>query len=95
MVDALTRDQAAVLPQDGAGGDQPVHSQPCRQEPDEHGEDGVVGLVEPGPGMRRSTATSCGSTSSSASLEDDDRPSRTSQPQSRDEDEVEQAQGHG
>ena len=42
-------DQAAVPAQDGTGGDQPVRSQLCRQEPDQRGEDGAVGPVEPGP----------------------------------------------
>ena len=37
--------------QDGAGGNQPVRPQPCRQEPNERGEDGAVGPVEPGPGI--------------------------------------------
>jgi hypothetical protein len=47
--------------QDGARGDQPVHPQPWRQQPDQRGEDRPVGPVEPGPrmGVRRSTATSC------------------------------------
>src|SRR4029077_3586836 len=79
--DPLAGDQAAVPAQDGAGGDQPVRSQPCRQEPDQRGEDCAVGPVEPGRELaRRSTAISCRSTSSSASLDADDRPSRTSQP---------------
>ena len=47
-VGPLAGDQAAVPAQDGAGGDQPVHPQPCRQEPDQRGEDGAVGPVEPG-----------------------------------------------
>lgn len=50
-VSPLTGDQAAVPPQHGAGGDQPVHPQLPRQEPDERGEDGAVGPVEPGPGI--------------------------------------------
>ena len=80
----LAGDQAAVPAQVGAGGDQPVRSQPCRQEPDQRGEDRPVGPAGRGRGFaRRSTATSCRSTSSSASLKADDRPSRTSQPQSR------------
>jgi hypothetical protein len=41
-------DQAAVPPQDGAGRDQPVRSQLCRQEPDQRG---AVGPVEPWPRM--------------------------------------------
>src|SRR5246127_1691927 len=48
--DPLAGDQAAVPAQDGAGGDQPVRSQPCWQEPDQRGEDCAVGPVEPGPG---------------------------------------------
>ena len=36
-------------PQDGTWGDQPVHPQPWRQEPDERGEDGTVGPVQAGP----------------------------------------------
>jgi len=48
--DPLAGDQAAVPAQDGAGGDQPVRSQPCRQEPEQRGEDCAVGPVEPGPG---------------------------------------------
>jgi len=42
-------DQAAVPPQDGTGRDQAVHPQPCRQEPDQRGEDCPVGPVQPGP----------------------------------------------
>jgi hypothetical protein len=49
MVDALTGDQAAVPAQDGTGGDQPVCSQPCRQEPGQRGEDRAVCPVEPWP----------------------------------------------
>ena len=50
-VGPLAGDQAAVPAQDGAGGDQPVHPQPCRQEPDQRGEDRAVGPVQPGPRM--------------------------------------------
>ncbi len=70
--------------------------QSCRQEPDQRGEDGAVGPVEPGPGCaRRSTATSCRSTSSSASLKADERAEQYQPAAEPDEDEVEQAQGHG
>jgi hypothetical protein len=44
-------DQTAVPSQDSAGGDQPVHPEPCREKPDQRGEDRAVGPVEPGPGM--------------------------------------------
>ncbi len=44
-------DEAAVPAQDGAGGDEPVRSQPGRQEPDQRGEDRPVGPVELRPGI--------------------------------------------
>ena len=44
-----TADRAAVPAQDGTGGDQPVHPQPCWQEPDQRGQDRLVGPVEPEP----------------------------------------------
>jgi hypothetical protein len=44
-------DQAAVPPQDGARGNQPVYPQPWRQETDQRGQDRAVGPVEPGPGI--------------------------------------------
>ena len=44
-------DRAAVPAQDGARGDQPVHPQPRRQEPDQRGKDRAVGPVQPGPGI--------------------------------------------
>jgi len=50
-VSPLAGDQATVPPQDGARGDQPVHPQLRRQEPDERGEDRSAGPVEPGPGV--------------------------------------------
>jgi hypothetical protein len=43
-------DQAAMPPQDGAWGDQPVHPQASRQELEQPGEDGAIGPVQPGPG---------------------------------------------
>jgi hypothetical protein len=45
----LADDQAAVPAQDGTGGDQPVRSQPSRQEPSQRGEDRAVRPIEPGP----------------------------------------------
>jgi hypothetical protein len=44
----LPGDQTAMPPKDGAGRDQPVHPQPFWQEPDQRGEDGAVGPVQPG-----------------------------------------------
>jgi hypothetical protein len=51
-VGPLAGDEAAVPAQDGTWGDQPVHPQPWRQQPDQRCEDRAVGPVEPGPGMR-------------------------------------------
>ena len=45
----LAGDQATVLPQNGAGGNQPVHPQPCQQERDQRDEDRPVSPVEPRP----------------------------------------------
>jgi hypothetical protein len=83
-IDPLTGDQTAMPAQDTARGDQPVRSQPSRQEPDQRGHTARSAQSSRGCGWgRRSTATSCRSTRSSASLEADDRASRTSQPHSR------------
>ena len=49
--DPLAGDQAAVPAQDGAGGDQPLRSQPSRQEPDQRSHHSPVGPVQPGPRM--------------------------------------------
>jgi len=48
----IPSDQAAVPPQDGTWGDQPVNPQPWRQVLDQRGEDGAVGPVQPGPRTR-------------------------------------------
>jgi len=50
-VGPLAGDQAAVPPQDGARGDQPVRSQRSREQPDQRGEDRPLGPVQPGPRM--------------------------------------------
>jgi len=47
----LSGDQAAVPPQDGGGGDQPVCPQPSRQERNPRGQDRSAGPAEPGPGI--------------------------------------------
>jgi len=49
-VGPVAGDQTPVPSQHGARGDQAVHSQPRRQEPDQRSEDRAVGPVEPGPG---------------------------------------------
>jgi hypothetical protein len=73
----LAGDQAAVPPQDGAGGDQPVHPQPCRKSRISAARTARSAQSSRGRGLvRRSTVTSCRSTSSSASLDADDRASR-------------------
>jgi hypothetical protein len=50
-VGPLAGHPAAVPPRDRAGGDQPVHPQPWRHEPDQRSEDCAVGPVQPGPRM--------------------------------------------
>jgi len=50
-VGPVAGDQATVPSQDGARGDQPVRSQPPRQEPDQRGHHCPVGPVQPGPWM--------------------------------------------
>ena len=80
----LPGDQAAVPPQDGTGGDQPVPPQPCWQEPDQRGEDCAVGPVEPGPRMGPAQHSEFVPKHQQLRVFDaDERPSRTSQPQSR------------
>jgi hypothetical protein len=77
-------DQAAVPPQHGSRRDQPVRPQPSGQEPDQHGEDRVVGPVQPGP---RSGAAQHGDLVPQHQqfrvFDAEERPSRTSQPQTR------------
>jgi hypothetical protein len=73
-----------VPAQDGAWGDQPVHPQPCWQEPDERGEDRPVGPVEPGPRMSAAQHSDLVPQHEQLGVLDaEDRPSRTSQPQTR------------
>jgi hypothetical protein len=77
-------DQAAVPSQDGAGGYEPVHPQPCRQEPDQRGEDCAVGPVEPRPGIGAAQHGDLVPQHEQLGVwEGDDRPSRTSQLHSR------------
>ena len=95
-VSPLAGDQAAVLPQDGARGDQPVHPQLCRQEPDESGEDHAVGPVEPGPGIGAAQHGDLVPQHEQLGVLGSREPAEQDQPAAEsDEDEIEQAQGHG
>jgi hypothetical protein len=95
-VSPLASDQAAVPPQDGAGGDQPVHPQPCRQAPDQRGEDCAVGPVELGPRMGPAQHGDLVPQHEQLGVLGGCRPAEQDQPAAEpDEDEVEQAQGHG
>jgi hypothetical protein len=94
-VGPLPDDQAAVPPQDGAGGDQAMRPQPSRQEPDQRGEDCAVGPVQPGPRIGAAQHgdlvpqhEQLGFLGSRRSAEQDQPAAET------DEDEVEQAEGH-
>jgi hypothetical protein len=65
-------------------GDQPVHPQPPRQEPDQRGEDCAVGAVQSGPRMGPAQhGDLVPQHEKFGVLGGDDGPSRTSQPQSR------------
>jgi hypothetical protein len=89
-------DQAAVPAQDGAGGDEPVCSQLCRQEPDQGGEDRAVGPVEPGSRMGPAQHGDLVPQHEQFGVLGGCRPTEQVQPAAEpDEDEVEQAQGHG
>jgi hypothetical protein len=69
-------------PADRGCADQPVRPQPCRQEPDQRGEDRAVGPVEPGPGMGAAPhGDLVPEHEQFGVLEAGDRPSGTSQPQ--------------
>jgi len=95
-VGPLASDQAAVPPQDSAGGDQPVHPQPSRQEPDQRGEDRPVGPVEPGPGIGAAQHGDLVPQHEQLGVLEGRRPAEQNQPAAEpDEDEIEQAQGHG
>jgi hypothetical protein len=82
-----------VPPQDGAGGDQPVRSQPCRQERDQRGENRSVGPVEPGPRMGTAQHRDLVPQHEQLSVLAGCRPAEQDQPAAEpDEDELEQAQ---
>src|ERR1039457_2801377 len=95
-VGPLAGDQAAVPPQDGAGGDQPVHPQPCRQETDERGEDCAVGPVQPGPGIGAAQHGDLVPQHQQLGVLGSRAPAEQDQPAAQpDENEIEQAEGHG
>ena len=92
----LASDQTTVPAQDGAGGDQPVHPQPCRQEPDQRGEDRPVGPIEPGPRMSAAQHGDLMPQHEQLRVLGGRRPAKQDQPAADpDEDEIEQAQRHG
>ena len=83
-------------PQDSAGGDQSVHPQPPRQEPDQRGEDCAVGPVQPGPRMGPAQHDDLVPQHEQLGVLGGRRPAEQDQPATEpDEDEIEQAQGHG
>ena len=89
-------DQAAVPPQDGAGRDQAVHPQPCRQEPDQRGEDRPVGPVQPGPRLGSAQHGDLVAQHEQFGVLGRCRTAEQSQPAAEpDEHQVEQAEGHG
>jgi len=87
--------QAAVPAQDCTGGDQPVQTHRCWQEPDQRGEDGAVGPVEPGPGIGAAQHGDLVPQHEQLGVLGSGGPAEQDQPAAEpDEDEVEQAQGH-
>jgi hypothetical protein len=92
----LPGDKATVPAQDGAGGNQPVHPRPRRQEPDERGEDRAVGPVQPGPGIGAAQHGDLMPQHEQLRVLGGRRPAEQDQPAAEpDEDEVEQAERHG
>ena len=95
-VSPLAGDQAAVPAQDGAGGDQPVRPQPCRQEPGQRGEHRPVGPVQPGPRMGPAQHGDLMPQHQELGVLGGRRPGEQDQPAAEpDQNEIEQAEGHG
>ena len=89
-------DQAAVPPQHGAGGDQPVRPQLSRQEPDQDGEDRSAGPVQPGLGMGTAQHGDLVPQHQQFRVPGRRRTTNQDQPAADpDEDQVEQTKGHG
>jgi hypothetical protein len=95
-VGPLSAVQAAVPPQDGAGGDQLVHPRPSGQETDLRGEDRPVGPVKPGPGIGTAQHGNLVPQHEQFRVLGGGRAAEQDQPAAEpDEDEVEQSGGHG
>jgi hypothetical protein len=85
-----------VPPQDSAGGDQPVHPQPPRQEPDQRGEDDTISPVQSGPRMGPAQHGDLVPQHEQFGVLGGRRPAEQDQPAAEpDENEIEQAEGHG
>jgi hypothetical protein len=81
-----------VPAQDGARGDQPVRSQPSREQPDQRGEDRPVGPVQPGPRMGPAQHGDLMPQHQELGVLGGRRPGEQDQPAAQlDEDEIEQA----
>src|ERR1019366_3646178 len=92
----LPGDQPAVPPQHGAGRDQPVQPQFSRQEPDQRGEDGAVGPVQPGPGLGAAQHGDLVPQHQELGVPGGRRTTEQNQPAADPyEDQLEQAEGHG
>jgi hypothetical protein len=85
-----------VPPQDGAGGDQPVRSQPSRQEPDQRGHYRPVGPVQPGAWMGPAKYSDLMPQHQEFGVLGGRRPAEQDQPAAEpDEDEIKQTERHG
>jgi hypothetical protein len=94
-VGPLPGDQAAVPPQDSAGGDHAMRPQSSRQEPDQRGEDCAVGPIQLGPGVGAAQHGDLVPQYQELSVLGSRRPAEQDQPAADpDEDEVEQADRH-
>jgi hypothetical protein len=85
-----------VPAQDGAGADQPLRSQPSRQEPDQRSHHRPVGPVQPGPWMGPAQHSDLMPQHQELGVLGGRRPAEQDKQAAKpDEDEIKQAEGHG
>jgi hypothetical protein len=95
-VGPLPGDQAAVPPQDGTGGDQPMRPQPSRREADQRGEHSAVGPVQAGPRIGAAQHGDLVPQHQQLRVLGGGRAAEQDQPAAQPgEDQIEQTEGHG
>jgi hypothetical protein len=83
-------------PEHGAGGDQAARPQPSRQEPDQRGQHGAVGPVQPGPRISAAQHGDLMPQHEQLRVLAGRRTTEQYQPAADpDEDQIEQTEGHG